>query len=162
MNVSGHVAGVTETPLTLEGRKQAKLAGKKANKLGIDYIVSSPMSRALETAQIIAKEIDYPIKAIHTNNLFIERHFGEMEGKAWSPDLNYDGISDIETVDTVVERARLAIKWLHSLDAHNILVVSHGAFGRAIRHHLVKEYPFTNQPSTDENKINNAEIVKWL
>jgi probable phosphoglycerate mutase len=44
MNVSGHYAGVTDTPLTDEGRNQAKVAGKnlKSEQIPIDIIVSSP------------------------------------------------------------------------------------------------------------------------
>jgi uncharacterized phosphatase len=156
MNVAGLVAGSTETPLTAEGRRQAKYAGQRAKDLNIDYIVASPLSRARETAEIIAKEIGYPIDEIHINELFIERHFGELEGQPWNPDLDLDGIVDIETVDTILERAKLALNFLHSLDAHNILVVSHGSFGRALRHHLLKEYPFSHT-----SRLANAELQEW-
>src|SRR5690606_2527197 len=57
MNRQGVFSGSIDTPLTDEGRKQAKRAGKLARDFGIDYIVSSPLARALETAQIIAGEI---------------------------------------------------------------------------------------------------------
>lgn len=161
MNVSGHWAGTSETPLTTEGRKQAKLAGKKAKKLNIDYIVSSPLKRAHETAKIIAEEIGYPIDQIYINPLFVERHWGKLEGAKWSPDIDLDGISDIETVDTIVERGKLALDFLKTLDANNILVVSHGSFGRAIRHHLIEEYPYSSL-GTEKTKIPNAKIVCWI
>lgn len=156
MNVSGHWSGTSETPLTAEGRQQAKRAGQQAKHLKIDYIVASPLSRARETAEIIAKEIGYPIDEIHINELFIERHFGELEGQPWNPDLDLDGIVDIETVDTILERAKLALKFLHSLKADSIMIVSHGSFGRALRHHLFKEYPFSH-PS----RLANAELQEW-
>ena len=161
MNIEGRWSGTSETPLTTEGKKQAKTAGRQAKGLDIDYIVCSPLSRALETAQIIAKEIGYPIEKIHTNNLFIERHWGELEGKKWDPDLNLDGIVDIETRDTILERARQAIEFLKTLKAHNILVVSHGSFGRAMRHHLTEEQ-YENQRSSESARIPNAEIVQWI
>ncbi len=157
MNVAGLFSGTIETPLTDTGRKQAKIAGEKAKNLGIDLIVASPLGRALETAQIIAKEAGYSLDKIQTNSLLIERHFGEMEGKAWHPDLNLDDIVDIETPDTLLARARKALDWLESLEADTILVVAHGAFGRALRHHVLEDFPFTH-PS----KLANAEIVKWL
>jgi uncharacterized phosphatase len=164
MNVSGHFAGITETPLTAEGREQAKRAGQIAKDFHIDAIVSSPLSRALETAQIIAKELGYSLDKIHINKLFIERDYGELEGKPWAPDLNLDGMSDIETVDTVLERAKLALDFLHTLDAGNILVVSHGTFGRALRSHILPDYPFHNTTTKDSSqfRIPNAEIVSWL
>src|SRR5581483_5723923 len=63
-NVERWHAGRIDTPLTERGRQQAREAGKKAKaqKLHFDLIVSSPLSRALETARIIAKEIGYPEK----------------------------------------------------------------------------------------------------
>lgn len=165
LNQSGHFAGMTDTPLTATGKKQAKLAAQHAKDLRIDYIVSSPLSRALETAQILAVEIGYPKTKIHVNKLFIERDFGELEGKPYAPDTNLDGISDIETVDTILERARLAVKFLHTLEANNILVVSHGSFGRALRSQILPEFPFSNL-STGGSKVKlglpNAEIVRWI
>jgi broad specificity phosphatase PhoE len=161
MNKQGVWSGTSETPLSAEGRKQAKQAGKQAKNLHIDYIVCSPLSRALDTAKIIAQEIGYPEDNIHINDLFIERHWGELEGQAWNPDLDLDGFSDVETRDSIVERARLAIEFLKTLDAHNILVVSHGSFGRAMRHHLIN-HPYTNRRGPNEPIIPNAEIVKWL
>lgn len=157
MNVQGVHAGTSETPLTTKGRKQAKLAGQYAKSLGIDYIVSSPQSRALETAQIIAKEIGYPVDNIHQNSLLIERDYGVMEGQAWEPDLDIDGIADAETTDTILHRAKLAVEFLYTVPSDTLLVVSHGSIGRAIRHHLT-EHPF----QLYTNRLNNAEIVQWL
>ncbi len=154
-NVQKRFAGRTNTPLTSDGRKQAKAAAKEIKEFGIDLIVSSPLSRALETAKIIAKEIGYPEKDIHINSLVIERDYGELEGKTYSPDLNFDGISDIETDDTLKERAALALRWLETLDAKKILVVSHGSFGRAFRFHLVDSIDFNH-------KIPNAQVEQWL
>lgn len=156
LNIKGHFAGSTDTPLAEEGRKQARLAGQKAKDLGIDLIVASPLSRAKETAEIIAKEVGYPVENIHINDLLVERHFGELEGKPWSPDLDLDGISDIETVDSLIERAHLALKWIESLPGNNVLVVSHGSFGRALRSVLIAEHPFH-----DSEKLQNAEIILW-
>jgi len=164
MNVSGHYSGTTETKLTPKGRAQAKAAGKLAKNLGIDYIVSSPLSRAYNTAKIIAKEIGYPIDQIHTNALFIERHFGEMEGKLWQPDLDIDGIADVESVDEMLGRAKEALEFLHTIPHNNVLVVAHGTFGRALRSHILPDMVYYNtsptSPSTD--RLPNAEIVCWI
>ena len=162
MNLQGLIAGSSETPLTAKGKAQAKAAGQQAKDLSIDYIVSSPQSRALETAQIIAKEIGYPTDKIHINDLLVERHYGVLEGTPWLPDMNLDGIADAETLDTILERSKLAIEFLKSIEADNILVVSHGGIGRAMRHHLVPDMPFTNTSSNSKTKLNNAEVVQWI
>src|SRR5690606_14158884 len=84
LNAQGLYAGHTETPLTEEGRLQAKQAGQGATGLGIDLIVSSPLERALETAQIVAHEIGYPEESIITDDRLIERHFGQLEAQPYS------------------------------------------------------------------------------
>lgn len=157
MNVEGKWSGTTETELTEEGREQARQAGIAARDLGIDYIVCSPLKRAKDTARIIAHEIGYDVKKIHINPLLIERHFGEMEGQTWGPDLNADGFSDVETADTILHRAKVALEWLHQIEADHVLVVSHGSFGRAMRSLIFKEYPFHGP-----DRLKNAEIHQWL
>ena len=157
LNQQGRLAGSTETPLTDDGRLQARLAGQSATDFGIDYIVCSPQSRALETAQIIARELGYPETKLDINSLVIERHFGAMEGHAWHPDLNLDGIIDAETVDSVIERARMTLKHLETVDADTVLIVSHGSFGRALRHIIHPEIPFARV-----NRFENAQIVKLV
>lgn len=157
LNVQGKFAGHTETPLTDEGRHQAKNAGELAKHYAIDLIVSSPLSRALETAQIIAKEIGYPQDKIMVHKLLIERAFGVLEGQPWAPDLNLDGISDLETDDTLISRAHLALHWLESLPANNILVVSHGGFGRALRSAIRAETTLDLH-----DRLQNAQIHQWI
>lgn len=157
LNLAGKISGRTETDLTDEGRVQAKLAGQKAKKLQIDLIVCSPMSRAVETAQIIAKEVGIDPKKVVQQKLVIERDFGELEGKPYAPDINLDGISDLEAIDDLIHRAKLALNWLQARPEDNILVVSHGSFGRALRSLIREEYHF-NHPS----RLMNADIHHWL
>lgn len=157
MNLQGFFAGTTNTPLTAKGRKQAKKAGVAAKKLNIDYIVSSPLTRALDTAKIIAKEIGYPIDKIEINPLFIERNFGEMEGKTYSVDLDLDGVIGVERTDDLLARTKLALAYLTNLETDSVLVVSHGSFGRGLRHHLFEEFPLSHP-----HRIPNAEIVSWI
>lgn len=156
LNTEGRVAGFIDTPLVNDGREQAKQAGTAAKNLDIEHIITSPLVRAYETAKIIAKEIDYPENKIEVNPMFIERHFGSMEGQPYTPDFDYDGIVDAEPTHVLLSRSELAIRYLESLPYNKILVVSHGAFGRALRHHLVPHEPF-NHPI----KYANAEIIEW-
>lgn len=161
MNKLGLWSGTSETPLSIEGIKQAQVAGRQAKSLNIDYIVCSPLGRALKTARIVAKEIGYPKAKIHVNKLFIERHWGELEGTKWSQELDLDNVTEIETRDAILERARLALEFLNSLEADNVLVVSHGSFGRALRHHYAG-IPYTNQRPPNEPVLPNGKILQWL
>ena len=161
MNIASQLSGAgSDTPLAPEGVAQAKAAGQTAKDLNIDYIISSPLIRAHDTAKIIAKEIGYPEDKIELNSLLLERHFGPLEGTPWTPDLNFDGISDVETRESVLERAHLALAHLKTLDAENILVASHGTFGRALRHILTPDTPYTVTPASD--RFPNAQIVRLL
>ena len=68
------------------GRSQAKKTGKYLKKYRIkskkfDCIISSPMKRAVETAEIIKEEIKYP-KKIEIFDELIELRRGKMSGLA--------------------------------------------------------------------------------
>ncbi len=157
-NKAGLRAGKhTETPLAPEGREQARQAGEQAKKLNIDLIISSPQSRAHDTAKIIAEIIGYPVDRIELNSLFVERDLGVLEGKPWHPDLNIDGFADVETTDTLIERMHLAHEFLRAIPHDNVLIVSHGAIGRGLRHVFHPEIPFAPSPS-----FKNAEIIKLV
>lgn len=50
--------GHADSPLTAEGRRQASAAARKLK--GFDYVTSSDLSRASDTAVIIARELSIP------------------------------------------------------------------------------------------------------
>ncbi len=149
-------AGSTDTPLAPEGRDEAKLAGEAARKLNIEYIVCSPLSRAHETAKIIAAHIGYPENKIEINNLVVERDFGALEGTTWDPIFDVESIADAEPLDHLFTRARQTLAHLQTLNVDNILVVSHGAFGRALRHTLHPNISFAG------DSFENAKIMRLL
>lgn len=155
MNVQGLRAGHINTPLTNEGRQQAKRGGRAAKKHGIDTIVCSPLDRARETAEIAAKEIGLAISDIHVNALLIERDFGSLDGQPYEPDLDLDGFADVESFDETRERAKLALEWIKTLGGDGVLVVSHGGLGRAMRSLLKPEV-------ARSVKLANAEVEQWL
>ncbi len=133
LNAAQIYAGQIDTLLTEYGREQAKLAGEEAALFGIDQMVSSPLLRALETAQIIAKEIGYDKRAIITNELLVERSLGSLEGTSWLLNSeDSDQHPSIESLESLGGRAQQALNFLHSLDAPNILVVGHGSFALAL------------------------------
>ncbi|MCH8330472.1 MAG: histidine phosphatase family protein [Bacteroidetes bacterium] len=55
-----------ERPLNNRGRKAAPFMGKLLSKKGVDpdLIISSPAMRAITTAKLIAKKVDYPFSKI--------------------------------------------------------------------------------------------------
>lgn len=79
-NVSGLIQGKTDIPLNKIGEKQAEIAKEKIEDK-IDICFSSPLKRAIKTAQILSD-----VNPIIDKRL-VERNMGEFEGK---PALNYD------------------------------------------------------------------------
>lgn len=84
----GH--GMDLAPLTEEGKKQAQMVSQADALNDAELIVSSPYTRALQTAAIISKN----------RNLNIEV---ELDLHEWLPDLSYTFSSD----NLVIEAARL-------------------------------------------------------
>lgn len=164
-NKAGIWSGQSETPLSAEGREQARQAGKKAQGLDIDLIVSSPLGRARETAEIVAKEIGYPAERIMFSDLLKERSWGDLEGTEHSSvgaDVELDKIPNIETGEQLLRRASQALGYLEGLPAEHILVVSHGTIGRAIRHHIIEDMPFINKTGVPGVTLPNGEVIQWI
>lgn len=155
MNEKGVFSGRTETPLSATGRQQAVDAGKILKDKSVDRIIVSPMERALQTAEIIADEIGFSRENLTISDLLMERDFGPLEGTPYEPHLgDEDGV---EPIEDLIQRARAAYKLLEELPEENIVVVSHGAIGRALRHCAHPEIPFRPSKGFD-----NAEVVQLL
>jgi len=146
-NSEGLLNGHRDRTLTEIGINQAiELARKiKINKLKADFVLSSPLNRALTTASIVASLNGYPTPIIEP--LLIERDFGIMTGKkhseiipTCSPNiiktdtatyfLNPQGS---ETFPDLLSRANLLFSKLNSkYQNKHIIFVSHGDFGKII------------------------------
>ena len=77
-NVKGIYSGWTDYDLTERGKEQAEKAGEYLKNINIDKIYSSPIKRALKTAQIISSQINKDIKIIDDLK---EINFGIFDGK---------------------------------------------------------------------------------
>lgn len=126
--------GHTDIPLNEKGRAQVDDTVRKLSALGVrmDTIVSSPLKRACETAEIAARRLDYPKEKIVVEELLIERGFGEGEGmslddmKAKYPDSDCPGM---ESKEELIRRAGQAFQKITEdfCNAERILLAAHGA-----------------------------------
>ena len=73
--------GWTDVPLSPKGKKEAKEAGKYLKKEGIkfDIAFNSVLKRAIDTYEIVLKEINQEIPVKHSWRLN-ERHYGALQG----------------------------------------------------------------------------------
>ena len=86
-NRAGKIQGTTDIPLNETGRQQAEqLATVLKERSGypaktrIDAVYASPLARAFQTAEILAKEEKLPLRRLTGLR---ERDFGCWEGKSW-------------------------------------------------------------------------------
>jgi broad specificity phosphatase PhoE len=146
-NLHGRWQGHTDVPLNDAGRDQARALGESLRGTRIARVVSSDLSRALETARIVAAAIDAPLDPPDPD--LRERGFGVFEGltreecAAQHPDAWARWSEDLRAVPHGAEdQAHLAIRMtrgvLHAAartdasDAGAVLVVSHGGAIRAL------------------------------
>ncbi len=170
-NVKRIWSGHFDTLLVDEGRLQAAHAGQQLldQHISIDLIITSPLLRTQETARIIAEAINYPVEQILTEQLLIERTFGVLEGKLSDdffqtntyPDV--DSVKGAETIENLQSRAQLLLEAMKKRPEDTILLVGHGAFGRAIRR-SAQGRPHTEEYADgwENNYIKNAEIIRLL
>ncbi len=76
-NRENKVCGRTDIPLTEAGFAQAELLAEKAEKMGLDLIIVSPMLRARQTAAPVAKRCGIPV---YVDDRLIEQDYGIFEG----------------------------------------------------------------------------------
>jgi broad specificity phosphatase PhoE len=77
-NLENRLQGSIDVPLSAEGRVQAQANVPKIEKLGIGRIISSPLKRARETAQIYADHLGVPV---HISPELRELDHGIWEGE---------------------------------------------------------------------------------
>lgn len=133
-NKTGRLQGHADISLNAHGRVQVNDTVRILRDMGVrmDVIVSSPLKRAQESAVIAAALLNYPRDGIVTENLLIERDFGEgegltiQEGEIRYPGCNFPGI-ELQT-DLVARAGRAFHKIVDShKEAKQILLVAHGA-----------------------------------
>lgn len=148
-NVSGRFQGQSDRSLSADGRRQARLLAQRMSRLAdADLIVSSPLGRALETA-----ELAFPGRAIERDARLMELDFGAFQGltidenrsrpewDAWVEDPFGTPAPGGESYRQLRDRA---VDWYESLphDAAHVIAVTHsGTIQMILAHVLGIEYP---------------------
>ena len=137
-NAEGRIQGQSDYPLTQHGLQQARLlaAHWQAEQVSFERIISSPLTRARQTAEIVAEALCIPV---NFDPAWMERNFGRYDGRIFQEILQehpegldlyhpYDPVG--ETGESVVDlyvRAGRAVQDLLRCPPGRYLVVSHGA-----------------------------------
>lgn len=127
-NLQGLTQGSRDIPLNELGRRQAQAAAACLAREEWDVIYSSPLSRARETAEIIAEASELP--PILDDQRLVERDFGPAEGMdvyERRARFHHAEIPGAESWELVHERARsVALDMVRSNSGRRILAVAHG------------------------------------
>jgi probable phosphoglycerate mutase len=152
-NRDRRIQGSTDIPLNTTGRQQAASTGLLLARREWDGIYASPLSRAFETASIIASEarLDAP-KVI---DALVERNYGTAEGMTgFEIDRRFPPGTEVpgrETRDEVADRVLPAL--LRLAEDHpdqSLIVVSHGGVIRSILNAV--------HPASSRELIRNGSI----
>ncbi|MDQ3862045.1 MAG: histidine phosphatase family protein [Actinomycetota bacterium] len=152
-NARGIWQGQMDFPLSEEGRRQAGLVGRGLAGEPFEGLYSSPLSRALKTAQIIRDRTGFSGEVVPLDGLK-ERHGGILEGHTWAeqelqnpelakkflaiPEEERWTLVGAETDEEVIARFEEALSSILALhhDGSRIVVVSHGGVMRAFLREL--------------------------
>ncbi|WP_201714638.1 histidine phosphatase family protein [Rossellomorea arthrocnemi] len=166
-NTLGKAQGVSDIPLNEIGRKQASDMGDRlSQEEKWDMIITSDLSRAIETAKIIGSKIDLPIS--HTDERVREINCGEIEGtteeervKLWGGKWHHLELG-MEKFEDVSNRGRDFLEDIVcTYKGKRILVVSHGALiGLTLQQLLPQKFQKTYINNTSITILNNTE-EKW-
>ncbi len=144
--------GRLDQPLNAIGIAQAQQAAEKLAQISISRIITSPLSRALDTANIVAnRHRGGPL--VQVADWLTERDYGRFEGLEKTPKnralLETDGTTE-NTIDLVARLA--AISYIGETNS-NTLIVSHSGIYRC----LISSYGYI--PDPDKLTLGNAEFV---
>ncbi|KIC68911.1 histidine phosphatase family protein [Pseudarthrobacter phenanthrenivorans] len=132
-NAERRLQGSTDIPLNDVGRGQARAAVGILAPYEWDAIVSSPLSRAAETADLIAEGLGLTV-ARRVPEL-TERSFGPAEGMQAGPELEAlrvpGGFKGAESEEEAADRGIAALEALaEEFRGRRLLVVTHGTLLR--------------------------------
>ena len=160
-NATGRLQGQTDIPLNTAGRDQARVLAGRMQHLGLVTIASSDLSRARDTAEIVARSLG--LEVTYVDHAFRERGCGIFEGLTAAECEARDPVAWAARIDPtfappggepiaqVSERMLAASERLLAHHRIPALVVSHG---RAIRE-LVRRVRGADVPP-----ISNAAVYR--
>ncbi|MFP5180840.1 histidine phosphatase family protein [Bacillus altitudinis] len=158
-NAAKRIQGRTDIPLNDTGKWQAEQTGLYLKDAHWDVVISSPLSRAKETAHLILQHVHAPLVIMDD---FIERDFGDAEGMSFEerqklfPNKQYP---NMEPLSALQDRMLEGIEKVRATyPDQRVLIVAHGAAIHALLTALADEH-LGIQDTRLENACSN--YVEW-
>lgn len=161
-NLEGRLQGILDIPLNNAGKTQALFCAQAFQKIEHREIFTSPLSRALETAQIISQNTFQ--SCVIPNHQLIERDYGPLTGLLYEeiknqyPDYPHILPKNMEDFESLSHRIYEGILECTKFSvSENTLIISHGG---AINAFLF--YISNGTIGTGITKLNNTCICDLL
>lgn len=155
-NINFLLQGVTDIPMNQTGLEQVKLAAQAIQAKDWDVVLTSPLTRAKQTAEIIATHVGF--SEVIEQELLIERSFGEAEGlshEQWRAKYsNLDEIPGGESRQQLAARSQLLLDYVATeFGGKRVLAISHGALIRGLL-----AIASNNELPRDGERLGNASL----
>ncbi|AMB89238.1 MULTISPECIES: histidine phosphatase family protein [Bacillus] len=174
-NAAKRIQGRTDIPLNDTGKWQAEQTGLYLKNAHWDVVISSPLSRAKETAHLILQHVHAPLVIMDD---FIERDYGDAEGMSFEerqklfPNKQYP---NMEPLSALQDRMLEGIEKVRATyPDQRVLIVAHGAAINALltsladKHMGIKDTRLENaclnyvEWTDGEWKVNDYNVVSHL
>jgi broad specificity phosphatase PhoE len=174
-----------DSPLTELGREQGANVGNQYQHLlsGVEMVISSPLSRCLDTANLVA-----PPTTLTSAKRVVYENFREINGKLLNakrrnkseleklyPEWSFDNLqsnhddswvaTELESVESCQQRGLAGFQWLTTLPMQSLLLVCHGGILHYTLAHDNIVLHDNRQCTTTDRKVDarfeNCEIRRY-
>lgn len=155
--VNGQSIAELDEPLNVEGIRQAKELAEELKNIELRAIISSPLKRAYQTAEIITHYHHLPIEQ---DKAWRERQADTyIDANSWHDLFDFDKnilIENGESLSDFFDRVYAAIEDLKTkYESENVLIVSHGGVQHAL-------YAYANKLTRSGNmRISPMKNCEW-
>jgi len=155
-NRDGRIQGRTDNPINDEGIAQAFAIARRLRPLRIDQIVTSPLLRAVKTAEIIAAPSATPVAV---DKELIAFDYGNLEGQVITDTMRTHGLKSVQDFVSILpldseswtsagDRVlRCVGRWVSARPQGTVLFVSHDLMMQALSTKLCGRW-FANRYGT--------------
>lgn len=167
-NIYNKIQGLTDISLNEVGHEQAEQTAKIFKNIDIEFIISSPLERALDTAKHINK---YKQTSLIIDERLKERYFGDFEGNSDLSQFNcninilldYNKNYNSYKVEPIQDLYKRVAEFLEELKVKycdkSILLVTHNGIIQVIESILNNH---SRQDNLLEMSLNNCEYRRYI
>lgn len=165
-NSKGITQGISNNMLSKNGKEQVFAVSEKMKDIKIDFIISSPLRRTIQTANIMnqfhkAKIVRESKITEVDQGIFTGRKYSELSDEEKQQKATRSKEYGMESIANVLERTT---KFVNELEQNYkdkvVLVITHNVVASMIEH-FVKYKKFDKEKFSNLKLFENAEIKKF-